>query len=121
VQHLPGVGTCGEDRVIPQQLRVPVGGALLQTAAHLTDEAVDIDHQPFLPGTGTGTPRPEKRLSEQRIELAHVPEGEHAHERPNRRGRRYQATQQPSGTAGPQDLAVVDAVRAGASASRRSH
>ena len=46
VQHLAGVRAGGEDRVIPEQLGVAVGGALLQTAADLADEAVDIDDQP---------------------------------------------------------------------------
>jgi hypothetical protein len=46
IEHLTSVSSGGEDRVIPEHLRVPIGGALLQAAAHLTDEAVHIDHQP---------------------------------------------------------------------------
>src|SRR3982751_1072206 len=34
-----------EDRVVAQQPRVAVAGALLQASADLADEAVDIDHE----------------------------------------------------------------------------
>jgi len=57
VQYLSGVGAGGEDRVIPEQLGVPVGRALLQPAAHLADEAVYIDHQPPVARTGASPPR----------------------------------------------------------------
>jgi hypothetical protein len=39
--------------------------------------------------------------------LTHVPERERAQERPQRRGRRDPAAQQPPRPAGPQDLAVI--------------
>ena len=99
VQRLARVRPGGEDRVVAQQLRVAVGGALLQAAADLADEAVDIDHQPPVAGAGAGLPRPLERLAEQRVELAHVPERERAQERPQRRRRRQPAAQQPAACA----------------------
>src|SRR3954468_23349999 len=41
VQRLARVGPGREDRVVAEQLRVAVGGALLEIAADLADEAVD--------------------------------------------------------------------------------
>ena len=62
VQRLARVGAGGEDRVVAEQPRVAVGGALLQAAADLADEAVDVDHQPPVAGPGAGLPRALKRL-----------------------------------------------------------
>jgi hypothetical protein len=112
VQHLPGVRAGGQDRVIPEQLRVPVGGALLQPPAHLADEAVHIDQQPLLAWPGASPPRAHQRFSQQRIQLAYVTESERPQERPQRRGCRHPATQKPSRATRPQHLAVIDAVRA---------
>jgi len=91
VQRLARVRPGGEDRVVAQQLRVAVGGALLQAPADLADEAVDIDHQPPITGAGARLPGARQRLGQQLVELAHVPEGEGAQTRPQRRGRRQPA------------------------------
>jgi hypothetical protein len=45
VQHLAGIRTDRENRVIPKLARVPVAGALLALGADLPNEAVDVDHQ----------------------------------------------------------------------------
>ena len=98
--------------MIPEQAGVAVAGALLETAADLADEAVDVDHQAPVAGTGAGLPGPLERPAEQRVELAHVPERERPQERPQRRRRRQPAAQQPPRAARPQHIAVVDAVGA---------
>jgi hypothetical protein len=91
VQRLTGVRPGGEDRVIAQQPRVPVGGALLQAPADLADEAVDVDHQPPAARARARVPRPLDGLPEQLVELAHVPERKRAQKRPRRRRRRQPA------------------------------
>ena len=112
--HFAFITNRTEDIVIVEgeQLGVPVGGALLQPPAHLTDETVHINHQAPVAGTGARPPRTHQRLPEQRIELAHVPERERAQERPQRRGRRHPTTKQPPHPARAQHLCVIDAVRA---------
>ncbi len=87
-------------------------GALIEPPAHLPDETVHIDHQPPVTGTGAGPLRAHQRLPEQLVQLAHMPEGEGAQERAQRRGCRHPATRQPPRLARSQDLAVIDAVRA---------
>jgi hypothetical protein len=109
VQRLARIGAGGEDRVVAEQPGVAVGGALLED---LADEAVDVDHQPPAAGPRAGPPRPLDRPPQQRVELAHVPEGERAQERAERRRGGDPATQQPPGAPGPQHVGVVDAVGA---------
>ena len=112
MQRLAGVRARGQNRVVAQQVRVAVGGALLEPAADLADEAVDIDDQAIIAGTRAGLPGTLERLAEQRVELAHVPERERPQKRPQRRRRRQPAAQQPPRAPGPQHVAVVDAVSA---------
>jgi hypothetical protein len=112
VQDLAGVGARGQDRVVAEQMRVAVGGALLEPAAHLADEAVDIDHQPAVAGPGPGHPRALERLCEQPVQLADMTEGERAQERAQRRRRRQPAAEQPVRTSRPEHVGVVDAVGA---------
>jgi hypothetical protein len=59
--------------------------ALLQAAAELADEAVDVDHQPILARAHAGRPRAHVALPEPRVELADMPERERAQERRKRR------------------------------------
>ncbi len=110
VQRLPGVGARGQQRVVPVELGVAVGGALLVVAADLTDEAVDVDHQPAVARAGAGLPGPLDRPAQQRVELADVPERQRAQERAERRWRGDPAAQQPARPARPQHAGVVDAV-----------
>jgi hypothetical protein len=110
VQRLARVGAGGKDRVVAEDLGVAVGRSLLLVAADLADEAVDVDDQPPGPGAGAGPPRALKRLAEQRVELAHMPEGERAQKRSQRRRRRDPAAEQPARAARAQNVAVVDAV-----------
>jgi hypothetical protein len=111
MQRLARVRPGGEDRVVAQQLGVPVGGALLQPAADLADEAVDVDHQPPVAGAGARPPGALDRHPEQPVELAHVPERKRTQKRPQRRRRRQPAPKQPPRAPGTQNVAVVDAVR----------
>src|SRR3954449_2369930 len=83
VQRLTGVGARGQQRVIPEDARVAVAGALLLVAADLADEAVDVDHQPPGAGTRPGLPGARQRLGQQLVELAHMPERERAQKRPS--------------------------------------
>ncbi len=112
MQRLARVGSGGEDRVVAEQPGVAVGGTLLQAPADLADETVDVDHQPPVTRAGAGLPRALKRLPEELVELAHVPERERAQKRPQRRRRRDPATQQPARPARAQHARVVDAVGA---------
>ena len=98
--------------MVAEQPGVPVGSALLQAAAHLADEAVHVDHEPAGAWPGARLPGPLERTAQQRVELPDVPERERAQERPQCRGRRHPAAQQPPRPTRPQQLAVIDAVRA---------
>jgi hypothetical protein len=112
VQRLARVRPGGEDRVVAEQVRVAIGGALLQATAHLADEAVDIDHQPPVARAGARHPGARKRLRQQPVELAHVPERERPQKRAKGRRRRDPAAEQPARTPGPEHIGVVDAVGA---------
>jgi hypothetical protein len=112
MQRLARVGAGREQRVVAEQLGVAVGGALLEPAADLADEAVDVDHQPPVAGPRARLPGPLERLAEQPVELAHVPEGERAQERAKRGRGGNPAPEQPAGATGAQHVTVVDAVRA---------
>jgi hypothetical protein len=98
--------------VVAEHARVAVGRALLEIAADLADEAVDVDHQPAVARAGAGLPRARQRLRQQPVELADMPEGERAQKRPQGRGRGQPAAEQPSRAPGPEHAAVVDAVGA---------
>ncbi len=112
MQELAGVRARGEDRVVAARARVAERRALLGVAVHLADEGVDVDDQARLTGAGTGLPRARERLAEHAVELAHVPERERAQERPQRRGRRHPAAQQPARAPRAQQVAVIDRVGA---------
>src|SRR5215204_5963123 len=109
MQRLAGVGPRREDRVVTEDLGVAVAGALFQRAADLADETVDVDDQPVLARARAELPRPLKRAAQQRVELAHVPEGERPKKRPECRRRRDPAPEQPAGAPGPQHAAIIDA------------
>ena len=96
--------------MIAALVRVAERGALLGAPMHLAEEAVDIDRQPSGARSGAGLPGARERLGEQSVELAHVAERERAQKRPQRRGRRDPAAQQPARAPGAQRVAVVDAV-----------
>ncbi|HEV7806120.1 MAG TPA: hypothetical protein VGO80_09890 [Solirubrobacteraceae bacterium] len=98
--------------MIAQQMRVAVARALLQAAADLAYEAVDIDHQPAVTRAGAGLPGALDRPAQQRIELTDVPERKRAQERPQRRRRRNPATEQPARAPCPQHAGVINAVGA---------
>ena len=112
VQRLAGVGTGGEDRVIPEHAsctrrRRPASGSRRprrRSCRHRSPAA----RRP----AGAGLPGALDRPAEQRVELAHVPERERAQKRPQRRWRRQPATRQPPRAARPQHVGVVDAVGA---------
>jgi hypothetical protein len=112
VEHLAGPRPRGQQRVKPALAGVAESGALLVVAVHLADEAVDIDDQALATGAGTRLPRAGQRLAEQPIELAHVPEGERAQKRAQRRGRGDPAPQQTPRAPRAQHVAVIDRVGA---------
>jgi hypothetical protein len=116
VQDLAAVGPGGEERVVAALAGVAETGALLRIAVDLPDEAVQVDDEAPGARPGPGGPRPAQRLGQHAIQLAHVPEGERAQERPQRRRRRQRAEQRPQAP-GPQDVAVID--RVGAQEHRR--
>jgi len=109
--HLASVGARGQQRVVAAPAGVAERRALLAVAVDLADEAVDVDHQTPVAGTGPRLPRPLERLGQQPVELTDMPERERTQERAERR-RRSHATEQRPQAPGPQHIAVVDAVRA---------
>ena len=108
VEYLPGVGAHAHQRVIAELLGVPVSGASLGLARHLTDRGVHIDRHRRLAGTAAGCPRPTQHRPGSLVELADVTPRERAQERPDRRRRRRRETQHRSGRARPQTIHVID-------------
>jgi hypothetical protein len=96
VEHFTSVGTCREDRVIPEPLRVAVTGALFVFADDLGDGRVDIDDEALRAGTRAHRPRATDRLADHRVELTDMAERERTQECPQRRRSHH-----PSGTATP--------------------
>src|SRR4051794_8349423 len=111
VQHLASLRARGEDRVVATLARVAERSALLVVAVDLTDERIDVDRQRFLARSGAGRPCPRKALREHPIELADVPEGERAQERPQRRRRADAVPEHRRGLSRSEHIAVLDAVR----------
>jgi hypothetical protein len=66
VQHLPGVGTDGEDRVITADFRVAERRALLGAAERLADERVDVNDQALVVRSAARRPRALDRRSNTR-------------------------------------------------------
>jgi hypothetical protein len=79
---------------------------------HLAHEAVDIDHEPLSARASPGLPGPPKRDVEHPVELAHVPEGERAQERPQCRGRPQVMPEHEPRPPRTQHVAVVDRISA---------
>ena len=93
VQHLAGVGTDSQDRVVPELPGVPVSGALFVVAVDLADETVDVDHQRQLTRAWPGLPHPRERLVKDVVELADMPERERPQECPEGRWRHHPVPQ----------------------------
>jgi hypothetical protein len=81
VQHLTGVSTGGNKRVVAQGVGVAVGGALLVVAVHLAHGGVQVHGHRPIAWAGTGGPGPGEELLGEPVELAHMPEGGRAQER----------------------------------------
>jgi hypothetical protein len=75
VQHLAGVGTGGNKRVVAKGVGVAVGGALLVVAVHLAHGGVQVHGHRGVARSGAGGPRPREQLLGEPVELADVPEG----------------------------------------------
>ena len=76
--------TGGEKRVVATLTGVAERGALLEPAAGLADERVDIDDQPRLARTGARRPRAGECVAQHAVELADMAEGECSEQRPER-------------------------------------
>ncbi len=113
MQHLAGIRAGREDRVIPKLTCVSVGRTLLGAAVDLADEAVQVDHQRPVTRPGASLPRAGERDVEHPVELADVPEGERAQERPQCRRGHHPVPEDQARGAGTQQVHVLDAVRAG--------
>jgi len=113
VQHLAGVGSGRQQRVVAELSGVAVAGALLAMPADLDDGGVHVDGHRPIARAGAGGPRAGEDLLGEAVELAGVAEGERAQERPDG-GRRQDAVAE-HGAGGPaaQHVHVVDAVPAG--------
>ena len=111
MQHLAGVRARSEDRVIAALVRIPKADALLGIAMHLADEAVGVDDQATVTGSGARSPRASDALVKHAVKLADMPERERAQERPQRRRRRDHMAEHRAGLSRAQHVAVLDAVR----------
>jgi hypothetical protein len=110
VQHLAGVGTGGQQRVVAELAGVAMGGALLVVAVNLADRGVRIDGHRAVSRSGACLPRPGQHGLGEPVELADVPEAEHAQERADGGGRHHPVAEHAGGRPGAQHLDVVDAV-----------
>jgi hypothetical protein len=110
MQDLAGVGTAGQQRVVAEGVGVAVGGALLCVAVHLAHRGVQVHRHRLMTGARPSRPRPGKDLLGEPVELADVPEGERAQERPQRGGRHDPMAQHAGGLSAAQQVGVVDAV-----------
>src|SRR5918994_1143980 len=86
MQHLAGVGPGRQQWMVTKLTGVAVGGAALVVAVDLTDGGVHIDSHGPIAGAGTRGPCPSHDGLGDAVELANMPEGERAQERPQRRG-----------------------------------
>ena len=114
----------GQLRVQALDPGVSVLGALLGCAEHRLDRVVDVQHHhPVGPGQqipGTTSASPISGPGGDRVELADVPEGEPAQERPQRRGCAH-VVEDLVHAAVAQQVHVVDAVRAGQHPGHQRH
>jgi hypothetical protein len=112
MQHLAGVGAGGDQRVVAAHAGVAEPSTLLLAAEHLADERIDIDDRALACRAGACSPRAGERVAQDAVKLADMPEREGTQERPERRWRRNCVAEDLTGSAGAQQIAVVDAVRA---------
>src|SRR5262249_11316107 len=110
VQDLARARAGGEQGVIAAFAGVAETGALLRVAVHLTDEAVDVDHQALLIRAGARRPGARKRLGQHAVELAHVPQGDRTQTGAGRRRPQGPRAGQRRRAPGPEQVAVVDRV-----------
>jgi hypothetical protein len=109
-EHLAGVGTAGNQRVVAEGVGVAVGSTLLVVAVHLADRGVQVHgHRPVAWSRPSG-PRPAQDLLTDPVELAGVAEGEAAQEGAQGGGRHDPVAQHGGGLSAAQQVGVVDAV-----------
>jgi len=113
VQDLAGPRPGGDERVVAAHPGVAAGGALLEGAFGLAEEAVDVDRQASGAGAGARCPGTLDRLREHPVELAHVAEGEGAQEGAQGGGRHRLVAEQRLAGPAAQHVCVVDRVGAG--------
>ena len=120
------LGPCASGRATPHQCRRGWRGsggsrapACSRTrhpawlAVDRTDRRVDVDHQRPIAGSGTRRPGPLENPTDDRFELADMPEREGAQERAQRRRRHHPMRQHPSGGTGTEHVGVIDVAGAG--------
>ena len=78
----------------------------------LADRGVDVDDQLAVAGPGAGGPRFAEQPFGEPVQLSDVAEGERSQPRADCRRRHHVMAQHALGRARPQDVGVVDAVRA---------
>lgn len=70
MEHLAGLCAGSEQRVIAEDLRVAVGGALLLLAVHFADRRVDVDRHRCRTWTSPHRPGPSEQRLGEAVELA---------------------------------------------------
>src|SRR5688572_27849774 len=113
MQDLAGVGARRQDRVVAELAGVAVAGALLGVPIDLSDERVDVDHQPRRARSGARLPRARRSAwLSTRSSWRTMAERERAQKRPERRGRHRPMPKDRLGPPRPEHVAVIDAVSA---------
>jgi hypothetical protein len=113
VEDLAGIGAGGDQRVVAEDLGVPVRGALLVVSVDLGDGRVDVDDQSAVTGTGARLPRPGEEHPSGSVELADIAEGEGPQERPDGGRGHHVVSEDVAGRAGSEQVDMVDVVPAG--------
>ena len=113
MEDLARVCTRANQWVVTEDVGVTEGGTLLVVPVHGADRRIDVDGHRLGTGPRAKRPRPgEHRLGEL-VELADVAEAESPEEGPERRRRHHLVGENFRGRPGPQNVGVIDALRAG--------
>ena len=110
MEDLAGVGPGSQQRVVAKHPGVAVGGAALVVAVDLADGGIHVDRHRLLAGPGARRPGLGEGVLGGSVQLADVPEGERAQERPQRRRGHDAVAEHGRGGPGAQQVGVVDAV-----------